>query len=81
MVIASRSYCMILANIAYVYSMAISQATQILVGYLYGKGDYESIKKRVWNSVFISMAVSVSLTIITVSYTHLDVYKRQGAYQ
>lgn len=64
MVIASRSYCMILANIAYVYSMAIAQATQILVGYLYGKGDYESIKKRVWNSVFISMAVSVSLTVI-----------------
>lgn len=46
MVIASRSYCMILANIAYVYSMAIAQATQILVGYLYGKGDYESTKKE-----------------------------------
>lgn len=63
-VIASRGYCNMLANVAYVYSMAIAQATQILVGYLYGKNDYKSIGVRVRNSCIISMAVSVSVTIL-----------------
>lgn len=63
-VIASRGYCNMLANIAYVYSMAIAQATQILVGYLYGKNDYKSIGVRVRNSCLISMGVSVGLTIL-----------------
>ncbi len=63
-VIASRGYCNMLANIAYVYSMAIAQATQILVGYLYGKNDYKSIGVRVRNSCLISLAVSVSITIL-----------------
>ncbi|MDO4300003.1 MAG: MATE family efflux transporter [Clostridia bacterium] len=63
-VIASRGYCNMLANVAYVYSMAIAQATQILVGYLYGKNDYKSIGIRVRNSCLISMAVSVSVTIL-----------------
>lgn len=63
-VIASRGYCNMLANVAYVYSMAIAQATQILVGYLYGKNDYKSIGTRVRNSCIISMIVSVSITAI-----------------
>lgn len=63
-VIASRGYCNILANIAYVYSMAIAQATQILVGYLYGKGDHRSISVRVRNSCLISLAVSISITVL-----------------
>lgn len=63
-VIASRGYCNMLANIAYVYSMAIAQATQILVGYLYGKNDYKSIGVRVRNSCLISMVVSVSMTVL-----------------
>lgn len=63
-VIASRGYCNMLANIAYVYSMAIAQASQILVGYLYGKGDYKSIGIRVKSSCIISMVVSVGLTIL-----------------
>lgn len=63
-VIASRGYCNMLANVAYVYSMAIAQATQILVGYLYGKNDYKSIGIRVRNSCLISIVVSVSVTIL-----------------
>ncbi len=63
-VIASRGYCNMLANVAYVYSMAIAQATQILVGYLYGKNDYKSIGLRVRNSCIVSLIVSVSITIL-----------------
>lgn len=64
LVIATRVYCYILANIAYVYSNAISQATQIVVSYLMGKGDYDTVEKRVWASTFISMAVSVTVTVL-----------------
>ncbi|MDO5388852.1 MAG: MATE family efflux transporter [Clostridia bacterium] len=63
-VIASRGYCNMLANVAYVYSVAVAEATQILVGYLYGKGDFLSIGKRVRNSCVISIIVSVSVTIL-----------------
>lgn len=64
LVIATRVYCYILANIAYVYSMSIAQATQIVVGYLMGKGDYETVEKRVWASALISIIVSVTITVL-----------------
>lgn len=64
LVIATRVYCYILANIAYVYSNAIAQATQIVVGYLMGKGDYDTVEKRVWASALISIAVSVTITVL-----------------
>ena len=38
-VIATKVYCSMLANVAYVYSIALSQATQIMVGYLIGAGE------------------------------------------
>ncbi len=63
-VINTKVYCYILANIAYVYSMAIAQATQVITGYLMGKCDYKSIEVRVRTSVIISILVSVSLTVI-----------------
>ena len=42
-VIATKVYCSMLANVAYVYSIALSQATQIMVGYLIGAGDLEKV--------------------------------------
>ncbi len=63
-VINTKVYCYILANIAYVYSIAIAQATQVLTGYLIGKRDFDSVSVRVKSSVLISIAVSVTLTVI-----------------
>ncbi len=63
-VINTKVYCYILANIAYVYSIAIAQATQVITGYLMGKGDYDSVKTRVNSSVIISICVSVTLTAL-----------------
>jgi Na+-driven multidrug efflux pump len=57
-------YCYLFANIAYVYSIAIAQATQVITGYLMGKCDYDSIKKRVYSSAVISICVSVTLTVL-----------------
>lgn len=63
-VINTKVYCYILANIAYVYSIAIAQATQIITGYLMGVGNFDSVKKRVNSSVIISICVSVTLTVL-----------------
>lgn len=61
-VIATKVYCSMMANVAYVYSMAIAQATQIVIGYLVGAGRLDEVGPNVWNCVFVSMAVSVGLT-------------------
>jgi Na+-driven multidrug efflux pump len=73
-VINTKVYCYILANIAYVYSIAIAQATQVVTGYLMGKADYVSIKKRVFSSAVISICVSVTLT--TLMYFNSDLVFR-----
>jgi putative MATE family efflux protein len=63
-VINTKVYCYLFANIAYVYSIAIAQATQVITGYLMGKCDYDSIKRRVYSSAVISICVSVTLTVL-----------------
>lgn len=61
-VIATKVYCSILANIAYVYSMALSQATQIMVSYFMGANEKELVKKHVWTTLGISMVIALSIT-------------------
>lgn len=63
-VVATKVYCSIFANIAYVYSIAISQATQIVVGYLVGEQRIDRISRRVWTAVGIALAVSLSITAL-----------------
>lgn len=63
-IIATKVYCSMLANIAYVYSMAISQATQVVIGYLIGGNKIDKVSKRVWQTLAISMAVSLTITLI-----------------
>lgn len=63
-VIATKGYCSIFANVAYLYSIAIAQSTQIIVGYLYGANDTKTIRKRVDDTTFICIGVSVAVTII-----------------
>ena len=63
-VIATKVYCSILANVAYVYSIALSQATQIMISYLIGAGEFEKVKKRVWTTLIYSMVIAVGITAI-----------------
>ena len=62
-VIATKVYASMLANVAYVYSMAVAQATQILIGYLLGAGKLEEVNRRVWATIRIALAVSELLTL------------------
>ncbi|MBE5961698.1 MAG: MATE family efflux transporter [Lachnospiraceae bacterium] len=63
-VINTKVYSSMLANVSYVYAMAIGQATQILIGYFIGAKLYDRIKKRAWTAIYISLAVSLSVTAI-----------------
>ncbi len=63
-VIATRVYTNMLANICYVYIMAISQATQVVIGYLIGGGREDEVKERVWSISVISIVVSLTVTVL-----------------
>lgn len=63
-VVNTKVYSSIMANIAYIYSIAIAQATQIVVGYLVGGKRYDDIPRRVWTAVLISLSVSLSVTAL-----------------
>ncbi len=64
MVITTKVYCSILANFAYIYSIAISQASQIVISYLIGSFNLKLANKRVWASLFVSMTISLSITLL-----------------
>lgn len=63
-VINTKVYSSMLANVAYVYSIAIAQAVQILVGYLIGEKKKQEITKKVWATVIIAISLSVSITLL-----------------
>lgn len=64
MVTATKGYCSILANLSYVYAVALSQATQIVLGYLIGLKRTEDIQKRVWSTMKICLGVCLLVTLI-----------------
>ena len=47
-VVTVKVYCSMIAGIAYLYSIALSQATQIVLGYLFGAGKFDAVARRVW---------------------------------
>ncbi len=69
--VATKGYCAIIANFAFLYSIAMAQSTQILVGYMIGRGDLEPIKKRVLKSSLICIVCSMS--VMTLMYFSSDV--------
>ncbi|MFI3166353.1 MAG: MATE family efflux transporter [Bacillota bacterium] len=70
-VVATKGYCSIIANFAFLYSIAMAQATQIVVGYMIGRNEFEPIKKQVMKSNFI--CIICSMTIMTIMYFASDV--------
>ena len=69
-VTATKGYCSLLANFAYVYAIAISEAVQIVIGYLLGSGKVEEVEKKVWWTLKISIAVCVGMMFIIWLFSH-----------
>lgn len=70
-VINAKTYSTMFAMVSYLYTNAISQASQIVVGYLMGARDTANVKKQVQRTLFISISVSlvVSVTLFVFSPT------------
>ena len=64
-VVTVKVYCSMLASIAYLYSIALSQAPQIVLGYLFGAGKFDIVRRRVWMADLIAavLTTAVSLTL------------------
>lgn len=63
-VIATKVYASMLANVAYVYSIAVAQATQIILGYLMGARKLDEVPKRIWSTIRIALLVSEAITLL-----------------
>ena len=67
-VIATKVYASMLANVSYLYTIAIAQATQILVGYLIGAGKTEEASRRIWSTTRIAFVISEAVTILLILF-------------
>lgn len=63
-VVTVKVYCSMCASIAYTYSIAVSQATQVVIGYLFGRGKPRQIFHRVWTANVIAIVLSVSISVL-----------------
>ena len=73
-VINTKVYASMIANIAYIYTVAIAQALQVVIGYLVGADRKELIAKKVWIVQLVATVVSVGLSIIV--YFNSDILFR-----
>lgn len=67
--VTAKVYGGMLANVAYVYVLAVSQATQILLGYMIGARKLEQVEGRVWSTLRISLVVSEVLTLLLLVFS------------
>ena len=60
-VINTKVYVYIIAMLCYVYTIALSNASQVIVGFLMGAQQQERVAKRVWQSTGLAVVINVSL--------------------
>ena len=63
-VVTVKVYCSMIAGIAYLYSIALSQATQIVLGYLFGAGKFDAVARRVWVADLIAVAPTTCVSTL-----------------
>ena len=63
-VVTVKVYCSMIAGIAYLYSIALSQATQIVLGYLFGAGKFDAVARRVWAADLIAIVLTTCVSVL-----------------
>lgn len=63
-VTVTKGYSTILANLSYVYAVALAQATQIVLGYLIGAKMIDAIQKRVNATKWVALFVCVGMAFV-----------------
>ncbi|MFF2911662.1 MATE family efflux transporter [Paenibacillus sp. NPDC057934] len=65
---ATRQYALNISNYIYLFSVAVSMGTSIIVGHLVGAGRKEEAYKRVFSSVKWAMLVTVIIDVIVILF-------------
>lgn len=60
-VINTKVYVSVIAMLCYVYTIALANASQVIVGYLMGAKRQDEVTNRVWHSMLLAIAISVGL--------------------
>lgn len=63
-VITTKIYAYIIATFTFIYTLALSTALQIVVGFLAGAGRFDEAQKRVWDTLKIALILGPGLTTI-----------------
>lgn len=63
-VVTAKVYCSLLAGFSYLYSTALSQAVQIVLGYLLGSGRLDSAARRVWTADLLAVLLTASASFV-----------------
>lgn len=61
-VINAKVYAYIIATLCYMYTIALANAAQIVVGFLVGAKREEEISKRVWETAAVGVCMGVGLS-------------------
>lgn len=62
--INTKVYASMFAMCSYLFSSAIGQASQVIVGYLVGAGDLKNTDRQVWYTCKLSMLVSLAVATV-----------------
>ncbi|MBS4914275.1 MAG: MATE family efflux transporter [Veillonella sp.] len=62
MVINTKVYAYIISMFCYMYTIALANAAQIIVGFLVGADREDEISNRVWRTMWLGMAISIGLS-------------------
>ncbi|MCF0156606.1 MAG: MATE family efflux transporter [Veillonella sp.] len=60
-VINTKVYVYIIAMLCYIYTIALSNASQVIVGFLMGARRQDEVTKRVWESAALAVVINVGL--------------------
>ena len=62
-VINTKVYVYVIAMLCYVYTIAIANASQVIVGFLMGAKRQNEVTNRVWKSMSLAIVISVGFAI------------------
>ncbi|MEL7624937.1 MAG: MATE family efflux transporter [Clostridiales bacterium] len=63
-VVAAGIYSKMFANLSFLYSLALAQSSQILVGYLIGAGEKDRVDKQVTKTAALAVMISCTMSVI-----------------
>ena len=60
-VINTKVYVYVIAMLCYIYTIALSNASQVIVGFLMGARRQDEVTKRAWESMGLALVINVGL--------------------